>query len=111
MTLSDILTLSKAGFNATQISALASIGNGASGVSVPAPTPAPAPALTPAPTPAPAPAPEPAPEPTQYDEILRQLGVINTSVQQSVLSMASQPQQESVDDILATIINPPTIKD
>lgn len=119
MTLNDILTLSRAGFNATQISALASLGTDAQAVvtpvTVPTPTPAPAPAAAPAPAPATAPAPAPAPAPisadAQYSEILNQLGIINQNMQSSALTMATQPPERSVDDVIASIINPPNVSE
>ena len=123
MTLNDILTLSRAGFNATQISALASLETGARAVAAPvtAPAPAPAPVTTPAPAPAPvtapAPALAPAPAPTpvsadaQYSEILNQLGIINQTMQTSALNMAEMPPERTVDDVIASIINPPNLSE
>lgn len=105
MNVNDILTLAKAGFNAAQITALAT-------AVTPAPTPAPAPAAAAAaPTPAPAPAPAAAatvsPNNTDLTEVLNQLGVMQTAMQTMALSGAQQPKPESTDDILASIINPP----
>lgn len=111
MTLADILTLSKAGFTAAQIGALASTSAApvAAPVTVPATAPAPAPAPATAPAPAPATVPVTAPV-NQYDEILKQLGVINNNMQSSALTMATQPPEKTVDDVIATIINPPTLE-
>lgn len=112
MNVNDILTLAKAGFNAAQITALATAVTPA-----PAPAPVPAPAPAPVPTPAPAPAPAPAPTPaptvspnnTDLTEVLNQLGVMQTAMQSMALNGAQQPKPESTDDILASIINPPVI--
>ncbi len=41
---------------------------------------------------------------------MRELGLLQGTIQQSALLGAEQPKQESVDDILASIINPPDIK-
>ena len=110
MTLNDILTLSKAGFNAAQISALASIETGAQAVAAPVTAPAPAPAAAPAPAPAPAPA-APVSADAQYSEILNQLGIISQNMQSSALTMATQPPEKTVDDVIASIINPPNVSE
>ena len=113
MTLNDILTLSRAGFNATQISALASLETGARAVAAPvtAPAPAPAPVTAPAPALAPAPAPTPVSADAQYSEILNQLGIINQTMQTSALNMAEMPPERTVDDVIASIINPPNLSE
>ena len=81
----DILTLAKAGFNASQIAALNTVN------AAPAPAPAaPAPA-------APAPA---APAPADpLSQILAQL-------QQNAINATQQPKVQTADEILAEIINP-----
>ena len=78
----------------------------------PAPVPAPAPAPAPVPTPAPAPAPTPAPELgndlTGLTQLLTsEFAKLNDAIVKANLQQAQQPPQESVDDILASIINPP----
>lgn len=107
MNYEDIILLVKAGYTRDQIAAM----------QAPAPTPAPAPA--PAPTPDPTPAPEPAPAPAepappkpQGIEVLSQMlaaefAKLNDAIVKANLQQAQQPPQESVDDILASIINPP----
>ena len=111
MNYEDIILLVKAGYTRDQIAAM----------QAPAPTPAQTP--TPAPAPAPASAPEPAPEPTpapaepeppkpQGIEDLSQMlaaefAKLNDAIVKANLQQAQQPPQESVDDILASIINPP----
>ena len=109
MNYEDIILLVKAGYTRDQIAAM----------QAPAPTPAPAPAPTPAPAPAPAPAPTPAPAPAEPEppkphgiEDLSQMlaaefAKLNDAIVKANLQQAQQPPQESVDDILASIINPP----
>ena len=112
MNYEDIILLVKAGYTRDQIAAMQAP------APTPAPAPAPAPTHTPAPAPAPAPAPTPAPEPTpsptkpQGLEDLSQMlaaefAKLNDAIVKANLQQAQQPPQESVDDILASIINPP----
>lgn len=103
MNYEDIILLVKAGYTRDQIAAM----------QAPEPTPAPTPA--PAPEPAPAPAPTqtgPAPTKPQGIEDLSQMlaaefAKLNDAIVKANLQQAQQPPQESVDDILASIINPP----
>ena len=99
MNYEDIILLVKAGYTRDQIAAM----------QAPAPTPAPAPALTPEPTPAPA-EPEP-PKPQGIEDLSQMLAAefakLNDAIVKANLQQAQQPPQESVDDILASIINPP----
>lgn len=106
MNYEDIILLVKAGYTRDQIAAM----------QAPAPTPAPepTPAPTPAPAPAPAPEPEPAPAPTKpqgIEDLSQMLAAefakLNDAIVKANLQQAQQPPQESVDDILASIINPP----
>ena len=109
MNYEDIILLVKAGYTRDQIAAM----------QAPAPAPAPAPASAPTPAPAPAPAPEPAPAPAEPEppkpqgiEDLSQMlaaefAKLNDAIVKANLQQAQQPPQESVDDILASIINPP----
>lgn len=115
-TINDVLTLARAGFTAAQIAAMTAA---PAAPTVPAPAPAAAPAVpapapaVPAPAPAaapavPAPAPAapavPAPAPADpLEQILTQLRI-------NALNAAQQPPTQSVDDILAEIINPPAGK-
>lgn len=100
MNYEDIILLVKAGYTRDQIAAM----------QAPAPTPAPAePAPAPAPTPTLA---EPAPPKPQGLEDLSQMlsaefAKLNDAIVKANLQQAQQPPQESVDDILASIINPP----
>ena len=95
MNIDDILTLAKAGYTAEQISALAR------GISN---TPA-----EPAPAPAPAePAPVSAPAVNSNAELLDAIKGLETTIKGLAVATISQPapKTESVDDIIASIINP-----
>lgn len=83
MKIDDVLALAKAGFTAQQISVMAK-------------TVDPVEAPSPSPAPAPAPVTETGPD---TDAVLKQLRILG--IQQS-----TQPPRETVDDILASIINP-----
>lgn len=101
MNYEDIILLVKAGYTRDQIAAM----------QAPAPTPAPAPEPTPAPAEPPAP-PTPAdPKPQGLEDLSQMLAAefakLNDAIVKANLQQAQQPPQESVDDILATIINPP----
>ena len=95
MNYEDIILLVKAGYTRDQIAAMLA----------PAPTPAPAPEPTPAPA-----EPEP-PKPQGIEDLSQMLAVefakLNDAIVKANLQQAQQPPQESVDDILASIINPP----
>lgn len=85
MEVSDILALAKAGFTAEQISAFSQ--------------------QTPAPEPEPAPAPAPAPE--SGDDLRAAIADLKSLIITSNLTGAAQPPVQSVDEILAQVINPP----
>ena len=87
----DILTLAKAGFTAQQIAALNS-----TQPSLAAPAPAPA-------APAAQAAPEAAPENDMFTQIMNQLKL-------NAINTTQQPAAQTVDEILAEIINPPAIE-
>lgn len=103
MTVTDIMTLAKAGFNANQIAALNSL------------------TISPAPAPeqaqsnitgteqqtAQATSAAQAPAGDQTAEILRQLGVISGQITTANINNTNQPTQQTADDILAAIIMPP----
>lgn len=109
MNYEDIILLVKAGYTRDQIAAMQTP------APAPVPTPAPAPEPTPAPTPVPEPAPAPTPAPTPavqgIDDLSKMLATefakLNDAIVKANLQQAQQPPQESVDDILASIINPP----
>ena len=105
MNYEDIILLVKAGYTRDQIAAMQAP------APTPAPTPTPAPAQAPAPGPSPAPAaPEP-PKPQGIADLSQMLAAefakLNDAIVKANLQQAQQPPQESVDDILASIINPP----
>ena len=111
----DILTLAKAGFTAQQIAALNIVEKAPAPAPVPEPEPAPAPAPEPAPAPAPEPEPAPAPAPdpapaSTMDEILKSVQGLTQTFQNGFIMGAQQPKPVTAEDILANIINPPSIK-
>ena len=108
MTFEQLMKLLDAGFTKAEIMAL-------NGTPAPAPQPEPEPAPAPQPEPEPAPAPQPEPEPEpkpapapQNDQaaILAKLEELNQTIIRSNINNSRQPETESVDDILATIIRP-----
>lgn len=105
MNYEDIILLVKAGYTRDQIAAMQA-------PTAPAPAPAEPPAPTPAEPPAPVQADPPAPTKPQGLEDLSQMlsaefAKLNDAIVKANLQQAQQPPQESVDDILASIINPP----
>ena len=100
MTFEQLMKLLDAGFTKAEIMAL-------NGTPAPAPQPEPEPEPAPAPQPEPEPQPEPAPAP-QNDQaaILAKLEELNQTIIRSNINNSRQPDTESVDDILATIIRP-----
>lgn len=111
---SDILALSKAGYNSAQIALIAQGIQAEAAAPAPAekpdPAPAPAPAPTPTPTPTPAPAPAPAekpdPAPT-FDGIMAELQKISGAMFAGNIANSQQPAQQTPEDIIAAIIRPP----
>lgn len=97
-TADDILALARAGFNAKQISVLLK-----DHAPAPAPEPVPAPVPAPAPAPVPTPAPTPAPVP---DPVTQRLDDIMKLIQSSNIINSNQPKEDTIDDIVAEIINP-----
>ena len=103
MNYEDIILLVKAGYTRDQIAAM----------QAPAAPPAPSAQADPAAPPAPpAQADPPAPPKPQGLEDLSQMlaaefAKLNDAIVKANLQQAQQPPQESVDDILASIINPP----
>lgn len=115
----DILTLAKAGFTAQQIAALNMVGTAAPAADSTEPTAhigtestAPV-TTTQASVPTPAPAPEPAQaqaQGTTMDEILKSVQGLTQTFQNGFIMGAQQPKPVTAEDILANIINPPSIK-
>lgn len=111
MKIEDIMNLSKAGFTAEQITAIAPLLKDDVSHETPAPTPAPTPAQTPAQTPAPTPALTPAPEPTEpkvdLKEVKDELEKLKEIIQLSNLAnskITSLPTPESTDEILSKLV-------
>lgn len=120
MTIDDILALARAGYSSAQINALytAQVAQPQQAapaipqqalppVQVPAAEAAPSPVVVPAQVPAPVPAPVPAG--ATLDDVMRSIAGLTTAVQANALLGAQQPQQPTVNDVLAQIIapNPP----
>lgn len=103
MNANDVLTLARAGFTAQQIAALASVNQQTEAPAQPAQPAAPAQPVPPA-----APA-QPAAAPSNDDvsAVLAKLGVLTEAIQSNGLLNANQPKQETADEILAAIIQPP----
>ena len=78
MRIEDILALAKAGFTADQISRLAAI-----------------------------PQPQPQPQPQPENDFAAQLAALTSAIHANGILGSAQPKQETADDILASIINPP----
>lgn len=102
MNAKDIIALANAGFTTDQIAKIAK-----------AVEPATAPAAEPAPSAEPAPA-QPAAKPApaqqahfEYANLLDKMDTLVAQIQQSAILNSAQPKEESADDILAAIIDPP----
>ena len=91
MNAKDIIALANAGFTADQIAKIAQ-----------ADEPAPAPAAEPAAEPAPAQQAH-----FEYANLLDKMDTLVAQIQQSAILNSAQPKEESADDILAAIIDPP----
>ncbi len=112
MNLTDIILLSKAGFSASQIQAMAATEQAQA--PAPAPAPAPVPAQVPAQVPTGAPIPPVYPTtPAQPAataggvDLAGTLQQILANQQRQNLAATLQPKQETSADIIASIINPP----
>ena len=98
MNYEDIILLVKAGYTRDQIAAMQ--------------IPKQEPPAQPAPQEPPAPAPqEPPAQPAGMAELtqlmVNEFSKLNAAITSANLAQAQQPKQESVDDIIASIINPP----
>lgn len=101
MTLEDITALAKAGFSAQQITKLAQLDQQRQD-----------PAAEPAPAPAADPTPAPAEQPKTFDDIYKAIAGMQQEIHNSNIINSAQPQAPmSADDVIASIINPPTIKE
>ena len=102
MNIEDVLTLARAGYSAEQISALA---RGMNPAPVALAESAPVAPADPAPAPAPA---GPAPAVNSNAELLNAIKGLETTIKGLAVATTSQPapKSETVDDIIASIINP-----
>ena len=109
MNINDVIALSRAGFTSEQIAQMA-----VAEQQQPAPAADPEPAAPAAPAqPAPAPAAPAAPAPNNqasFDAIMAAIGGLKTQLLQQAIQNSQQPaqQRQSAEDMLASIINPPT---
>lgn len=109
MKIEDIIALAGAGFSKQDIIKIAG--------TVSAPAPAPAPIQTPTPASAPAPVSVPAQVPGNTQDVFNQrMGVLDNRldeitrlIQVGNLSNSQIPEPPTTDDMLASIINPPTL--
>ena len=103
MTTQEILTLINAGYTKAEIDAMEN----------PAPAPVPDPVPEPAPTPDPAPAPTPQPDAMgqfagALQNMLTQFGNRMQTIMQGInIAGSEQPKQPELQDVVASIINPP----
>jgi len=108
MKLDDILTLSRAGFTAAQISQLAELEDG-SHPGQPEQPEQPAPQPDPQPTPQPDPQPTPQPAPDPIAAVMAEITKLREQIQQNNRAGAQQPPDPQVltgDQILANVIRP-----
>ena len=107
MKIDEILLLVKAGYTRQEINAMS---KAATAEDLPAPAPAPAPVPAPAPALAPAPVPAPAADASAILSAIDGLGAKITAAMQaaslSAAMMRTPPENESVEQIVASIINP-----
>lgn len=109
MKIGDIIALAGAGFSKQDIIRIAGTGS--------TPAPAPAPIQTPTPASAPAPVSVPAQVPGNTQDVFNQrMGVLDNRldeitklIQIGNLSNSQIPEPPTTDDMLASIINPPTL--
>ena len=90
MKASEIIALATAGYTAEQIAVIAKAAK-----------------EQPAQKPAQQPAQQPVQQPDGYADLMGKLDALTTQIQQSAILNSAQPREESADDILANIIDPP----
>ena len=86
MKASEIIALATAGYTAEQIAVIAKAAKE---------------------QPAQQPAQQPVQQPAGYADLMGKLDALTTQIQQSAILNSAQPREESADDILANIIDPP----
>ena len=94
MKASEIIALATAGYTAEQIAVIAKAAKEQ-------------PAQQPAQQPTQQPAQQPVQQPDGYADLMGKLDALTTQIQQSAILNSAQPREESADDILANIIDPP----
>ena len=82
MKASDIIALATAGYTAEQIAVIAKAAKEQ-------------------------PVQQPVQQPDSYADLMGKLDALTTQIQQSAILNSAQPREESADDILANIIDPP----
>ena len=102
MKASEIIALATAGYTAEQIAVIAKAAK-----EQPAQQPAQQPEQQPVQQPAQQPAQQPVQQPDGYADLMGKLDALTTQIQQSAILNSAQPREESADDILANIIDPP----
>lgn len=103
MVLKDIVALANAGFTSEQILAFVKTENPVQApLQTPTQTPAPAQVQTPTQTTAPTQNPD-------YVALMGKLDGLTQALQATSILSSQQPAERSVDDILASIINPPNM--
>ena len=114
MKASEIIALATAGYTAEQIAVIAKAAKGQPAqqpaqqpVQQPAQQPEQQPAQQPVQQPAQQPAQQPVQQPGGYADLMGKLDALTTQIQQSAILNSAQPREESADDILANIIDPP----
>ena len=110
MNIADVVTLARAGFTADQIARMYATPAPVAPVapaSVAQVAPAPVAQVAPAPVAqvAPAPVAQVAPAPDN-NPVMEQLKMLTNTLQANAILNSNQPKPETVDDILASIINP-----
>lgn len=109
MEVKEILELTRAGFTAQQIAALVGMKEDAQD---PAPAADPEPAQDPAPAADPEPSQDPAPSnDPRIDAISESLKELKQMITIGNINGSKQPPAQTVDDILAQVINPPRPKE
>lgn len=98
MKASEIIALATAGYTAEQIAVIAKAAKE---------QPAQQPTQQPVQQPTQQQVQQPAQQPDGYADLMGKLDALTTQIQQSAILNSAQPREESADDILANIIDPP----
>ena len=106
MKASEIIALATAGYTAEQIAVIAKAAK-EQPAQQPAQQPEQQPAQQPVQQPAQQPVQQPVQQPDGYADLMGKLDALTTQIQQSAILNSAQPREETVDDILANIIDPP----